>query len=121
MQARGMKITNFHFTHAIPKPDPALRDYPKWVYMEGFPGTIARNEREEQALLARTSPGEKIMAGSDEPPPAAAPKRVLVGSDTDEREILLQVLRERGVKTDGRWRTERLRAEVARLPEPDGA
>jgi len=86
MSAPGLKITNFHYTNAtFPQPDPAVRDYPKWVHRQGHPSVIAKDAREEAALLG----GEPVPVAL-QPASEPAPEIILSGPN-DERDILFQI------------------------------
>jgi hypothetical protein len=55
---------------------------------------------------------EKPPAPAPEPmpvPPAPEPVAVLAGPN-DEREVLIKLATERGIKIDKRWKTDRIRA-----------
>ncbi len=52
MNAPGLKITNFHYSHMTFDQGPGT-EYPKWVHMSGYESVIAANAAEEAKLLAR--------------------------------------------------------------------
>ncbi len=114
----GMKITNFHYTETtFPKPDGFVA-YPKWIHMSGYPSVIAADAEEEAALLARPmKTGDVIVplvgaqAESVAQPIVEAPTKILTGAN-DEREILLQIAKEKNIKVDARWKTDRIRATI---------
>ncbi len=54
MNAPGLKITNFHYSHMTFDQGPGT-EYPKWVHMSGYESVIAANAAEEAKLLARPS------------------------------------------------------------------
>ena len=115
MGAPGLKITNFHYSQAFPPY--TYQEYPKWIRMEGYEDALSQNADHEAELLARP-PRSAHGPLAPAPQPAVpatpeAPARTLQG-ENDEREILLQIAEERGIKVDKRWRTERLRATVER-------
>jgi hypothetical protein len=116
MGSIGMKITNFHYSQAFPPRDPSLAEYPKWIHMKGYASEVVDNAEHEAHLLARPpKDGPKLPDIQPEQPPAETkpPGEVLVGAN-DERAILEQIAKERGIKTDGRWNISRLRATVER-------
>lgn len=110
-----MKITNFHYSN-MKMPDPSPSEYPKWVYMDGYPGVLADDAAQEAELLARS-----VKAKTDKPiiiPQAKAPevtpdppKNILSGPN-DEKEMLLKIAKEKGVAVDGRWKIDRIRATL---------
>lgn len=121
MNAPGLKITNFHYsTMKMPEPDLSMRDYPKWVRVKGYPDAVAKDAAEEAELLARpvreVSEAAKPVAVPKEPlvNPAKAgaaqmpPPRTLAGPN-EERDILIQIAQEKGIKIDKRWKIERIR------------
>ncbi len=124
MSAPGLKITNFHYGH-IQMPQSHPTEYPKWIHMLGYPDVIANNAEEEAALLARpfkseANPGDVTvyLQGAQATATAAEivnppPTSVLTGPN-DEREILLQIAKEKDIKVDLRWKTERIRATIER-------
>lgn len=111
-----MKITNFHYAN-MKMPDPSPSEYPKWVYMDGYPGILA-NDAEHEAELLKRAPRDiasrPIPAVKVEPEkPVEKPTHVLSGPN-DEREILFQIAKEKNITVDKRWKTDRLRATIER-------
>jgi hypothetical protein len=116
MGSIGMKITNFHYSQAFPPRDPSLAEYPKWIHMKGYASEVVDNAEHEAHLLARPpkdGPALPEIKPELEVTPPAPGTLTLQGSN-DEREMLEQIARERGIKTDGRWNISRLRATVER-------
>ncbi len=59
MNAPGLKITNFHYSH-MTFPEGGGTEYPKWVHMSGYESVIAANAAEEAKLLARPAKSGNI-------------------------------------------------------------
>lgn len=113
----GMKITNFHYTETT-FAQPGFVEYPKWVRMSGYPDVIANSAEEEANLLARPmQPGDVVVplqgaqAEAIAQPVVEPPTKILTGAN-DEREILLQIAKEKNIKVDARWKTDRIRATI---------
>lgn len=131
MSAPGLKInSNPHYSHMkMPEPDESLRFYPKWVHMKGYPDVLAIDEEDEARLLSREPREEappapkpvevaKPVEPLPNPPKMGAavlepPKRTLAGPN-EEREILLEIAKEKNIRVDGRWKLDRLRATIER-------
>ncbi len=113
MSAPGLKITNFHYSHmAMPAGNPS--EYPKLVYPSPMSKDyrIVNSAEEEAAFYAALANKEPVPAPVASPEPEApAPAAVLSGAN-DEREILLQVAKEKSIAVDGRWRIEKIRAAL---------
>lgn len=111
-----MKITNFHYSN-MKMPDPSPSEYPKWVYMDGYPGILAEDAAQEAELLARpvkSKTDKPIIIQPKEPEkPTEKPTQVLTGAN-DERELLMQIAKENNIKVDARWKTDRIRATIER-------
>ncbi len=79
MNAPGLKITNFHYSHMTFDQGPGT-EYPKWVHMSGYESVIAANASEEAKLLARPSKSGDIavdMVGVTAPAAAQEPRKTL--------------------------------------------
>ena len=120
MSAPGMKITNFHYSHMkMPDGPGGYVEYPKWIHMPGYPSQIVETAQEEEILRARPEINAPVAAPAAAPKaetPAVAvpaPTKILSGVN-DEREILLQIAKEKNIKVDARWKTDRLRATIER-------
>jgi len=112
-----MKITNFHYSNASFAPY-EFAEFPKWIHMPGYPSQLVETAQEEEVLRARPPVAEPAKPLADIKPAAPvsavpAPTKVLTGKN-DEREILLQIAKEKSIKVDARWKTERLRATIER-------
>lgn len=115
MNSPGLKITNFHYTNTV-IPQGTLTEYPKWVHMAGFADEVAQDADHEARLLAR-SPGETTAsAPAITPKPEEPAPAVLTGSN-DEKEILLQIAKEKNIKVDARWNVDRLRSFIEKETE----
>lgn len=118
MSAPGLKITNFHYSN-MTIPTYEVHEYPKWVHMSGYPSAIAKNAEEEAALLARTTGSGDItiqlqgVQADAVAAPIVEPPAILAGPN-DEREILLQIAKEKNIRIDLRWKTDRIRATIER-------
>ncbi len=119
MNAPGLKITNFHYSHMTFPQGPGT-EYPKWIHMSGYPSIIAKDAEEEARLLARDTRSGDIAielqgakAEAIAQPIVEQPTKILSGPN-DEREILLQIAREKNIKVDKRWKLDRLRATIER-------
>lgn len=96
--------------------------WPKWVYPNGTkqPGVIVQNEVEEAAVLASATPAPKLFVtpvSVPEPiaPPVAAPvvqNAVETEALPNERDYLISLAAERGVKIDKRWKNEKIKAAL---------
>jgi hypothetical protein len=118
MSAPGLKITNFHYSH-MTLPTYTVHEYPKWIHMSGYPSVIAKDAEEEAALLARTptSGDVTIQLQGAQADAVAAPiveSGPTLQGPNDERELLLKIAEEKGIKIDKRWNLNRLRATVER-------
>ncbi len=114
----GMKITNFHYQDVVFPKQTVFVEFPKFVHMSGYPSTIAQNAEEEAVLLARPMEVGSVVtkpevAAPKPAEPVATPVAILSGPN-DEREILLQVAKEKNIKIDLRWKTDRIRATIER-------
>lgn len=116
MSAPGLKITNFHYSN-MTMPTANLTEYPKWIRMSGYAPIIAQDAEHEAALLAReprsgdvTIPlqGTQADASAAE---IAQPTNILTGPN-DERDMLIKIAEEKGIRIDLRWKTERIRATL---------
>lgn len=105
MNAIGLKITNFHYPDQVFAPPGEFVEFPKWVHMPGYPSVIVENEAEEAALRARPGSGGVVIVIPVASPPASE-------TPTDDRVALLQLAKERGIKADGRWKTDRIKAAL---------
>jgi hypothetical protein len=111
-----MKITNFHYSN-MKMPDPSPSEYPKWVYMDGYPGILADDAEHEAALLARPTKSKTdkpIIIEQVKPETMAEKPAHILSGPNDEREILLQIAKEKNIKVDARWKTDRIRATIER-------
>ncbi len=95
-------------------------EYPKWVRMSGYPEEIAQDAEHEARLLAREPRSGDVMvalvgvqSNADAASFVESPTKILSGPN-DEREILLQIAREKNIKVDARWKTDRIRATIER-------
>lgn len=116
--ALGMKITNFHYADTtFPKVD--FVEYPKWIHMSGYESVIAQDAEEEAQLLSRPPKAGDItvaLKGAQAEAiaqPITEPKKdpILTGWH-NERAILLQIAKEKNIKVDARWKTDRIRETV---------
>lgn len=85
---------------------PAYQEYPKWLHFPDSPSVLVNDAEEESA----------VMAGAPAPEPVkeftpVAPVPTLVGAN-DERAMLLKIAEEKGIRVDGRWKTDKLRKAV---------
>ena len=113
MSATGLKITNFHYSNmAMPKGDPALSEYPKWLYP--FPmakdGVLVRNAEEEAAYYALK--GGETLPLTPAPAVIVQPATVTLAPDNDEKTVLLALAKERNIKVDARWKVAKIRAAM---------
>ena len=115
-----MKITNFHYSHMkMPDGPGGFVEFPKWIHMPGYPSQLVETAQEEEVLRARPEIKVKVSAPIAAPKVEAptvavpAPTKILSGKN-DEREILLQIAKEKNIKVDARWKTARLRATIER-------
>lgn len=100
------------------EPDVSMRDYPKWVRVKGYPDAIAKDAEEEAELLARpvrdvpakpvATPKEPLVNPAKAGEAQMPPPRTLAGPN-EERDILIQIAQEKGIKIDKRWKIERIR------------
>lgn len=108
MSAHGLKITNFHYGHMkMPDGPSTFVEWPKWVHRDGQPSVLVANAEEEAAIMS----GAKQEAAPEVVAPVVAAAAVLTGSN-DEKAILLQIAKEKGIKVDARWRIEKIRAAM---------
>lgn len=117
MSAHGLKITNFHYTNTVLQTFPAT-DYPKWVYPGPMSktGQLVNSAEEEAAYYAALENKEELPKPKELPPLAtddSKPTIILTGGQ-DEREILLQVAKEKNIKIDARWSNSRIQATLER-------
>lgn len=120
MSAPGLKITNFHYSH-MKMPDPNPAEFPKIVYSAPMSKDfkIVNSPEEEAAFYAGLNTPETVTM-TVAVPEAPAPVVTLAGSN-DEKEILLQIAKEKGIPVDGRWKIERIRATLeAAQPKVEG-
>ncbi len=103
-----MKITNFHYANiTIPKLEGDF-EFPKWIHMSGYPSEIVQDREGEERLLARSAvPGD--VAVMLEPAVSVA---VAAEPGQDERAALLQIAKEKNIKVDARWKTDRIRETI---------
>ena len=115
MNAPGLVITNFHYGHMhMPEGNPS--EYPKLIYEAPMSKNyrVVNSAAEEEAFLAGTVAPAVVAIEA-----APAPTVVLSG-DNDERTILLALAKEKGVKVDARWKTDKIRAAMAQAqPQVD--
>lgn len=115
----GMKITNFHYTETTFMQPESFVEYPKWIHMSGYPSVIAPDAEAEAALLARPPKSGDItiqLQGVEAKAVAAdiaQPTKILAGWN-NEREILMKIAKEKNIKVDARWKTDRIRETVDR-------
>lgn len=107
----GLKITNFHYTNTVFPPKGEFVEFPKYIYPEGRPPVIVQNAEEEAAVM--NNPHSAAPPPPAPEPVVAQPTTILAGAN-DEREILFQIAKEKNIKVDARWKTERLRATIER-------
>lgn len=99
--------------------------WPKWVYPNGTkqPGVIVQDEEQEAAVLASAIPAPKLFVTPEhipEVPVASSPPAeaievqnvVALDSVPNERDYLVSLATERGVKIDKRWKTEKIKAAL---------
>ena len=116
MSAMGLKITNFHYSN-MTMPQANLTEYPKWVKMSGYAPVIAQDAEHEAELLAREPRSGDItiqLQGIQADASAAEisqPTNILAGPN-DERDMLIKIAEEKGIRIDLRWKTERIRATL---------
>lgn len=115
MSAHGLKITNFHYTNTVVQ-NFDVPEYPKWVYPSPMSksGQLVNDAEEEAAYYAALEKKENLP---DPKPVVEAVKpepTIVLGGANDERELLFQIAKEKNIKVDARWRTERLRATIER-------
>ena len=118
MSSVGMKITNFHYAHMkLPDGPTGFVEFPKWVYPipdSTKSGVLVQNAEEEAAYYDALAKNEPAPA-SKPPAEASAPEpTIILSGANDERELLMQIAKEKNIKVDARWRTERLRATIER-------
>jgi hypothetical protein len=120
VSAPGLKITNFHYSNVkLPDGPATFQEYPKWVYMEGYPAEIAASAEHEAALLARGT--KDALPAAPEPVATPAAPTVTLAPDNDEKSVLLALAKERGIKVDARWKVEKIRAAMtAAQPKAEG-
>lgn len=117
MSAPGLKITNFHYSNMkMPDGDVSIRDYPKWVHMTGYEDVIAESPEHEAELLARPSKtkDDPVTPAPKVPEVIAETPKIILTATPDEREILLQIAKEKNIKVDARWKTDRIKATIER-------
>ena len=120
LSAPGLKITNFHYAHMkLPDGPSSFVEFPKWVHMPGYPSQLIQTAEEEAVLRARPEiKSEDVKKLPDAPVSApavaAAPVTTVLTGANDEREILLQIAKEKNIKVDARWKTDRIRATIER-------
>jgi hypothetical protein len=119
MSAPGLKITNFHYSN-MTMPRFEITEYPKWIHMSGYPDILAQDAAEEAALLARSPKSGDVavqlvgaQAEASAAPMGDPPPHILTGTN-DEREILIRIAKEKDIKIDARWKTDRIRATIER-------
>jgi len=119
LSAPGLKITNFHYAHIkLPDGPAGFVEFPKWVYPDPAStknGHLVNDAEEEAAYFAALEKKEAVpdpKPAADEAP-TPTPAAILSGVN-DEREILLQIAKEKNIKVDARWKTDRLRATIER-------
>ncbi len=114
----GLRITNPHYSNMkMPDPDPSVRDWPKWVYMKGYPGVLARDAAHEAELLARPEKEDAKPVSTQVPaPPASAPVTtkpgIVLAGPNDEKTMLLRIAEEQSIRVDKRWSLARLRGTI---------
>ena len=115
MSAHGLKITNFHYTNTVlEKFEPTV--YPKWVYPKPMSkkGQLVNDEAEEAAYLKALETKSPLPDAVPVLKPSdVAPTNILTGAN-DEKQMLLQIAKEKNIKVDARWKTDRLRATIER-------
>ncbi len=117
MQAPGMKITNFHYSHMTFDKAPGTL-YPKWVHMSGYESVIAQDAEVEAELLARPAKSgdvtvqlEGAKAEAIAQPVMDAPAPILEGVNT-ERDLLIKAAQDNDIKIDKRWTTDKIRKAI---------
>ncbi len=103
-----MKITNFHYANATFEKPAEFVEYPKWIHMSGYPSEIVQDREGEDRLLARASVSGDI-AVTLEPAVSVA---VAAAPGDDGRAALLQIAKEKNIKVDARWKTDRIRETI---------
>jgi hypothetical protein len=119
LSAIGMKITNFHYAETTFMQPKEFVEYPKWIHMSGYPSEIVQDAEGEAALLDRPAKsgdvtvalvGAKAEAVAQ---PIVEPiKNPILTGWNNEREILLKIAKEKNIKVDARWKTDRIRETV---------
>ena len=115
MSAHGLKITNFHYTNTVMSSfEPTV--YPKWVYPEPMSkkGQLVNDEAEEAAYFKALENKEELPKEVIIPPLSVAEASVVLAGQNDEREILMTIAKEKNIKVDARWKTDRIRATIER-------
>ncbi len=106
MSAPGLKITNFHYSHMTFAANPGTL-YPKWVHMSGYESVIAQDAEHEAELLARPAKSGDVTVALE---PAKA--EAIAQPMADERAELIQAAKDRNIKIDARWKTDRIRETI---------
>lgn len=115
MSAHGLKITNFHYTNTVMSSfEPTV--YPKWVYPEPMSkkGQLVNDEAEEAAYLKALENKEELPKPIPAPAAPVVAPTIVLGGQNDEREILMTIAKEKNIKVDARWKTDRIRATIER-------
>ncbi len=112
MSAPGLKITNFHYTDVAFKHPTEFVEYPKWIHMSGYPSTIAQDAEHEAELLKRPPISGDVTVKLE-----SVESKAVATPPSDERELLLQVAKEKNIKIDGRWKIDRIRLELEKAKE----
>ena len=115
MSAPGLKITNFHYSNTQFEPN-VYQEYPKWIHMSGYPSEVVQDREGEERLLARPAvPGDVAVplepAKADATVQSIAEPEIFINRDR-EREVLLELAREKNIKVDARWKTDRIRETI---------
>ncbi len=111
-----MKITNFHYANATFEKPSEFVEYPKWIHMSGYPSEIVQDREGEERLLARSAvPGDVAVAlepaKADATVQSVVEPEIFINRDR-EREVLLELARDKNIKVDARWKTDRIRETI---------
>lgn len=111
MSSVGLKITNFHYSNTVFDKPKTFVEFPKWIHREGKPSVLAQNAQEEAELLGGNSIPQTL---AEMPVENFHPSAPVLSGPNDEREILLQIAKEKNITIDNRWGTKRIRSTIER-------
>ncbi len=102
----GLKLTNLN-RPAFPIAEKSIEfvEYPKWIHMDGYPSELTTDAEAEAKLRSRPLPNDTAKIETS-----------LAPIPEDKRAALISLAKEKNIKIDARWKTDRIRETIEANP-----